>query len=377
MAGIPATNATLYWKIRFKVGDPVAYIEFVRENGESDSVFILRDIEMDRARKKARADRVACPADFAPAEGLSGDRETATAQAAAECLRQAGVTRVVGDRTLPFIFADMIQKAGMKVDCDLDYGVLERRAKDQEEIEHMREAQATTEEIMRIACECVANATAGDDGNLYHEDEVLTADSLRSIIDSWLMGKGYSSPGDIVACGQEGSDCHNSGQGPLKTGQPIIIDIFPCNTATGYNGDCTRSMVHGEIPDEIQRMFDAVKEAKAAGIAAIRPGVTGEDVHKAVIQVMEKHGYPMGIPKEDSPADFCSMSHGTGHGVGLDVHEPPLLDLRGPELIVGDILTVEPGLYSLSLGGVRLEDMVVVTPDGCENFNKLPETLSW
>jgi Xaa-Pro aminopeptidase len=175
----------------------------------------------------------------------------------------------------------------------------------------------------------------------------------------------------------EGSDCHNPGSGPLRTGEPVIVDIFPRNNATKYCGDCTRTVVHGEVSDEIRRMLDAVKEAKAAGIAAIRPGVTGETVHRIVAQVMEKNGYAMGLPKDDAPAAYCAMTHGTGHGVGLDVHEPPLLDMNGPELLVGDVVTVEPGLYSQAIGGVRLEDIVVVTPAGCEILNRLPEVLSW
>ncbi len=95
------------------------------------------------------------------------------------------------------------------------------------------------------------------------------------------------------------------------------------------------------------------------------------------MEVIRKHSFGMGLPTEDVPASYCAMTHGTGHGVGLDVHEPPLLDMGGPELTIGDVLTVEPGLYSRAIGGVRLEDMVVVTPSGCENLNRLPEALSW
>jgi len=145
MAGIPEINSTLYWRIRFAVGDPVAFVELPAGGGPMRSVLILRDIEMVRARQKARVDEVACPADYAPAGGLSGDRETATAQAAAECLRRAGIGRVVADRTLPLIFAELIRRAGIAVECDLEMGVLPRRSKDEQEIAWLQQSQYVTE----------------------------------------------------------------------------------------------------------------------------------------------------------------------------------------------------------------------------------------
>lgn len=377
MAGIPSVNASLYRKIRFCVGDPVAYVE-LREGGQpTSSTLILRDIEMDRARKAARAEHVACPADFAPEGGISGDRETATAQAAAECLRRAGVKRVVGDRTLPLIFADVIRQTGIEVECDLKMGVIERRSKDAEEIAWLREAQRVTEGAIQMTCELIANAEADSDGVLQHEGEALTAERVRAMVAVWLIEKGYTDPSAIIAGGSEGGDCHNLGFGPLRTGEPVIVDIFPCNSATRYNGDCTRTVVHGAISDEVAKMHAAVSEAKAAGIAAIRPGATGEEVHRATIAVIKQHGYATGLPAHDSPDSYCAMTHGTGHGVGLDVHEPPLLDFKGPALVLGDVLTVEPGLYSKAIGGVRAEDMVVVTEDGCVNLNQLHEGLNW
>jgi Xaa-Pro aminopeptidase len=165
--------------------------------------------------------------------------------------------------------------------------------------------------------------------------------------------------------------------GPLRSGEPIIIDIFPRSRATLYNGDCTRTVVHGAVPEAVARMHAAVVAAKAAAIAATRAGVTGEAVHAATTRVILERGYAMGLPAEGAGPDFCSMVHGTGHGVGLEVHEPPLLDRGGPELVAGDVITIEPGLYCRAIGGVRVEDMVAVTARGCDNFDALPEGLSW
>ena len=124
-------------------------------------------------------------------------------------------------------------------------------------------------------------------------------------------------------------------------------------------------------------MHAAVVDAKQAGQQATRAGVTGESVHQAVIDRIVAHQFATGLPDDSSPGDYCAMVHGTGHGIGLDVHEPPLLDFKGPELVVGDALTIEPGLYCRAIGGIRIEDMVIVTENGIENLNQLHEGLDW
>jgi Xaa-Pro aminopeptidase len=375
MAGVPNVNRSLFHAIRFNVGDPAALLVTQRD-GQSHRLLILRDIEMGRAREQAAVDDVACPADFAPTSGggLSGDRETATAQALAEAVVRAGCHRVIADRTLPLIFADHLKQRGIAVEYDPDLGVADRRAKDEQEIEHLREAQAATERAMRLACEMVARATPDARGVLQHEGEPLTAERVRYAIDVYLLGEGYVNPRSIVAPGPQAADCHAIGAGVIRTAQPVIIDIFPQNRQTKYNGDCTRTVVHGDIPDAVAAMHKAVVEAKAAATAAVRPGATGEQVHQATIAAVEHHGYAMGFPTTEHPT---TMTHGTGHGIGLDVHEPPLLDIKGPPLVAGDALTIEPAVYNESIGGVRVEDMVIVTPAGCENLNTLPEGLTW
>ena len=375
-AGVPAMNNTLLWRIRFMVGDPVALLELPDSDG-TRSTLLLRDIEMQRARKSANVDEVGCPADFSPEGGLSGDRETATAQAAAECLRREGVTDVVADRTLPLIFAEFLSRAGITGQCDTELWVGERRQKNEEEIEHLRQSQNVTEQAMQFACEMIARAEARSGGVLYHDGSPLTSERVRTAVDHFLMDQGFTNPSSIVAGGPTGADCHDIGSGELLTGLPVIVDIFPRSRSTLYWGDCTRTVVHGDIPDEIKAMHAAVRKAKAAGVATAAPGVTGEQVHRATIQVIQDNGFSVGLPGDQSPDSYCAMTHGTGHGVGLDVHEPPLLDMKGPELLVGDVLTIEPGLYRRDMGGVRVEDMVVVTKDGCTNLNKLSEELTW
>ena len=271
----------------------------------------------------------------------------------------------------------MVQRAGIAVECDTEMWVAERRQKSDEEIEFLRESQKVTEQAMRFACEMIATAEARSGGTLFQDGEPLTSERVRIAVDHWLMDRGYTNPKSIVAGGPTGADCHDVGSGELLTGQPVLVDIFPRNKTTMYWGDCTRTVVHGDIPDEIRAMRKTVRKAKAAAIATVAAGVTGEDVHRATLRAVEEGGYSVGLPNESAPDSYCAITHGTGHGVGLDVHEPPLLDMKGPKLLAGDTVTVEPGLYRRDMGGVRVEDMVVVTKDGCINLNELPEDLTW
>jgi Xaa-Pro aminopeptidase len=311
--------------------------------------------------------------------GAAGhDGGNATAQAVAECLRRQQITLVVSDRTLPLIFADHLRQAGIALEYDAGMGVLSRRAKDAQEVEWLHSAQRATEDAMRMACETVARATADANGVLHHHGERLSAEHLRFMIDVQLLKLGFSNPPSIVACGAQGADCHEHGHGDLRTGQPVIVDIFPRCQKTFYNGDCTRTVVHGDVHPEVTRMHSAVLEAKRAAIAAVRTGVTGEAVHAATRAVIEAAGFGMGMPPADAPATWCGMVHGTGHGLGLDVHEPPLLDRGGPALVTGDVITIEPGLYCHAIGGIRIEDAVAVTPQGAINLGGgLQEALTW
>jgi Xaa-Pro aminopeptidase len=377
-AGIPAKNLALYHRVRFAVGDPAALLEM--PGTPPRRTFLVRDIELERARRDARADEAFCPRDFEPEGGLSGDRETATAQAFAEMLRRRGIAAVRGDRTLPLVFAEHLRQAGIAIEYDPAAGVAERRRKDEAEIEALRDAQRATERAMERACRTVARASAASDGTLRHEGEPLTSEGLRQIIDLTLLELGFDSPTSIVAGGVQGGDCHDHGHGPLRTSEPVIVDIFPRSKSSLYNGDCTRTVVHGEVPETIARMHAAVIDAKRAGIAATRAGATGEDVHRATLAEIHRHGFESGaMPSAEDPRspEWIGMVHGTGHGIGLEVHEPPLLDFKGPELVAGDALTIEPGLYGRGVGGVRVEDLVIVTERGCENLNTLPEGLDW
>lgn len=373
LSGVPSINKAVFHAIRFDAHDPASII--VTPHGQRR--LVLRDVEVARAKTMAKADEVFCYEDFEPQGGLSGDREIRAAQATAECLRRMDITQVTVDRTASALLIDELEIAGLTVMLDRQLGVRDRRSKDAGEIAALRDATAITESAIRMACETIAGCTANKAGELVSKNEVLTAERVKAMITIHLAERDAFGEHHIVACGPEGGDCHNTGRGVLRTGQPIIVDVFPKHLTTGYHGDCTRMVVHGEVPEAVAKMHAAVVEAKAAGIGVIKAGATGEDVHRAVVGVIESHGYQMGFPPEGAPSEFCSMPHGTGHGLGLDLKEPPLLDFKGPELVVGDAVTVEPGLYSMGVGGMRLEDLLIVTETGCEQLNSLPEGLDW
>jgi Xaa-Pro aminopeptidase len=169
---------------------------------------------------------------------------------------------------------------------------------------------------------------------------------------------------------------HFRGEGPILAGAPVIIDIFPSSRSSHYHGDLTRTVVVGEIPDEFRRMHAAVLQALDAGIESIRAGASGRDVHNGVCQVLVDRGYGTSTKGFEGQDGVAKMNHSTGHGVGLDVHEDP--SLRGPDentLRQGDVVTVEPGLYLIGLGGVRVEDTGMVSANGFKNFTTLTRSL--
>ena len=371
-AGSPVGNPWLYHRAPFPAGDAAVFFDIPGDG----TTLILRDIECERAKQANVATHIHAPKEFTPSGGLSGDRDTATAQAAAEFAVQRGIKEVWSGRSMPLIFAHFFNERGVKVHCDPELGVLERRVKSQREVEALHAAQRKTEGAVRFACELIAMADADTDGDLSAGGEPLTSERMHSEINAWLLRCGMDTSTSIVAGGPQGADCHHRGSGCLRTGEPIIVDIFPMDPSSRYYGDCTRSVVHGEISDIVQQMHDVTARAKRAALDATRAGATGEAVHKAACAVFTELEYSIGLP-ESPDDDSIRYVHGTGHGVGLDVHEPPLLDFGGPELVVGDCLTIEPGLYGPKVGGVRIEDMVIVRDDGCKNLNTLPETLVW
>lgn len=376
LGGVPNVNRSLFHRIQFNVVDSAVWIGNL--NGDGKSLLFVRDIEVGRAREVTSVDRVTCSSEHVPEGGLSGDRDTALAQAVAECLINNGVSKITTDRTLPWIFGWHIMHRGIEVNYSPDLGVIERRVKSEDELEKLLKAQQMTAKAMTMACQWIAHAEAGADGTLQQDGQILTSEGVRRKITRFLIEEGFTTPTDsIVATLPHVADCHHFGTGPLKTGVPTIVDIFPRDEHTFYNGDCTRTVVHGQASDTVEAMHKAVTAAKAAGCAALKPGTTGEAVHKATVDVILDHGFEFRRGSSDMNNPAPAMRHGTGHGIGLDVHEPILLDEGAGSIMENEVFTVEPGLYSAAYGGVRVEDMVQVTAGGSRILAGFHEGLYW
>ena len=195
---------------------------------------------------------------------------------------------------------------------------------------------------------------------LCRQGQPITSEQVRSAIDISLLEDGCEAADTIVAGGFQAADPHTRGTGPLPANSPIVIDIFPRSKTHRYYADMTRTVLRGEAPLEVKELYDSVLAAQEAGIGAIRNGISGEEVHSIVSDVFLEMGYP--------ERDGCGFNHSTGHGVGLDVHELPSLGEGGDILETSQVVTVEPGLYYPDIGGVRLEDLLVVRDRGCQNL---------
>jgi Xaa-Pro aminopeptidase len=228
------------------------------------------------------------------------------------------------------------------------------------------------ETLLREAEVGSADGDAADGAVLRHDGEVLTSERVKVEIESTLLDRGCGLDETIVACGADAADPHNRGSGPLRPDEPIIVDIFPQDKSTKYHADMTRTFVRGDPDGTLAEWFDLTDRAREAALDAVEPGATGAAVHDAVCDIYEDAGLPT---LRSDPTTETGFIHSTGHGVGLDVHELPRVSPDGDELRPGHVITIEPGLYDPSVGGVRIEDLVVVTEDGYENLTDYPVEL--
>ncbi|MFA1610630.1 M24 family metallopeptidase [Halobellus rubicundus] len=366
------SNSTQRYLSGFDAPDP-----FVTLFTPETTAILVSSLEFGRAKKESRADDVSRLADY-EYRSLAAEHGTdeARARVVAAWLEDHAVGSIAAPDRFPLGPADRLRERGIAVEAETEDVVTEIRArKTDEEIEWIREAQRANEAAMRATNDLLDAATIGDDGDgdvLRYEGEVLTSERVKREIETTLLERGCALDETIVACGADAADPHDRGSGPLRPHEPIIVDIFPQSKATKYHADMTRTFVKGDPGAEIREWFDLTREAMDAAFDAIEPGVTGEAVHDAVCDVYEDAGLPT---LRSDPTTETGFIHSTGHGVGLDVHELPRVSPDGGELEPGHVITVEPGLYDPEIGGMRLEDLVVVTEDGHENLTEHPIEL--
>jgi len=272
----------------------------------------------------------------------------------------------------PLSLADSLRSAGVEVRA-VEGEYLPRRArKSASEVAAIRSAMEATEESMALVESMLKDSKADSKGFLSLGGRPLTSERAISEIELYLKGRGLSATRTIVACGPCGAEPHNTGSGPLKASQPVIVDIFPRDDRSGYWGDMTRTFVKGRVPGVVRRAYEAVLEARESAKKLVRAGALGSEVHAAAFEILVSRGFKTGSVKGVP----CGFIHGLGHGLGLEIHESPRLSPANPKpLEAGNVVTVEPGLYYPDWGGIRLEDVVVVRKGSCECLNKFPTVL--
>jgi Xaa-Pro aminopeptidase len=357
-------DADQYYLSGFDAPDPFVTLY----DGEVRLLF-TRSLEYGRAKRDARAETIERGADFGYAEKAQefGSQE-ARNRVLAEFLDSHGVGSVAAPPRFPLQTADGLREQGIDVTAD-DSGIVTevRATKTDEEIEHVREAQRANEAAMGRAEEMISSAEATSEGDLLLDGEVLTSERVTEAIEVTLLRHGCALDETIVACGADAADPHDRGSGPLSVGEPIIIDIFPRNKTSRYHADMTRTFCRGEPSERLREWFELTDRARAAAIEAVAPGVETDEVHGAACDVYEGAGLPT---LRSDPTTETGFIHSTGHGIGLDVHEMPSVAESGETLKPGHIITIEPGLYDPAVGGVRIEDLLVVTEDGYENLTE-------
>jgi len=327
---------------------------------------LVSGLEYGRARKESNADVVRRYADY-DFQALREEHGTdeARRRMVAALLSEASVDSVAAPKRFPLETADGLRERGADVEPDPEDTITTTRAiKTDAEVEHVRAAQRANETALAAAEDLLADAERAD-GKLHYGDEVLTAERVKEEIEVALLREGCALEETIVAGGEQGADPHERGSGPLPADEPIVIDVFPRDKETKYHADMTRTFVVGEAVAEVRRRHELTIEAMDAAIDAVEPGATGEAVHDAACDVYEAAGYET---LRSNPEADTGFIHSTGHGVGLDVHELPSVAPGGEELEPGHVITIEPGLYDPGVGGMRVEDLVVVTEDGAENL---------
>ena len=327
---------------------------------------LVSSLEYGRATRTARADTIERHADYDYQELREEFGQTeAGHRLLASFLERRDVDSVAAPERFPLGTADGLREQGIEVQADHDNLVERVRAtKTDAEVEHVREAQEANEGAMATAERLLREAEVSD-GVLHHEGEPLTSERVKQEIEISLLRDECALDETIIACGADAADPHDRGSGPLRADEAIIVDIFPKSKETGYYADMTRTFVKGEPFGEIREWYDRTLEAQQAALDALEAGVTGSEVHGAVCDVYEEAGLPTLRSDPDTETGFI---HTTGHGVGLAIHEYPRVSTQDNELEAGMVVTIEPGLYDPDVGGVRIEDLVVVTEDGHENL---------
>lgn len=350
-------DADMYYLTQFPRSDPFI---FLRQDGES--TIIVSQLEYSRAEDEAEVDNVVSTGEFDLEEAEDRRKEMLK-----QVVDRFDLERLAVPEDFPLKPAEELRE---HVELEpVENQVMEaRKTKEPGEVENLKQAQKATEEAMEHVKSMIQD-TEVEDGELYLGGEPLTSEKVKRETRKFLLERDCSTPhGMIAACGEDSARPHSTGSGALRAGEPIVVDIFPKHD-NRYFGDMTRTFVKEEMSEELWRIKEAVVEAREAAFDVLEQGagVDASEVHDAVCDVFEERGFDT-LRQGDTESGFI---HSTGHAVGLELHEPPGLGRKEEELEAGNVLTIEPGLYIPGVGGIRIEDMIIVKENGYENFNSM------
>jgi Xaa-Pro aminopeptidase len=356
-------DSNLYYATRFIAPDPFIYLEI-----KGERVLVMSDLELDRAKAQASVDRVLSYSEIEEKAKGKGIKEPRTVDIVHAVLKEAGIRCLTVPANFPFVHATRLQELGYSLKPKRDPFYEQRVVKTAEEVRHIEASQRATEEAVATAHEVLRQASIRN-GQLWADGTVLTSERIKRVINVKLMEQGCVAQHTIVAGGEQACDPHNEGNGALPADRSIIFDVFPRSASSRYFADMSRTVVRGAASSELKRLYQTVKEAQEEAIDKIKDGADGMKIHQGICARFDKAGYRTGLVNGRMQGYF----HGTGHGVGLDIHEAPRISRTGSLLQEGHVVTVEPGLYYPGLGAVRIEDMVLVTKDGCRNLTNFPK----
>jgi len=358
-------DSNLYYATRFMAPDPFIYLEI-----KGERLMVMSDLEMDRARSQASVDRVLSYSETEQKARKQGIKDPTAVDIVHVVLKEAKIRRLSVPANFPIIHAARLQERGYSLKPKRDPFYEQRVLKTAEEVRHIEDAQRATEEAVAAAHALLRRAEIKDE-QLWLDGALVTSERIKKLVNVKLMERDCIAQHTIVAGGEQACDPHNEGSGPLPAHRSIIFDVFPRSATSRYFADMSRTVIRGTASLELKRLYGVVKDAQEDAIDKIKDGVDGMKIHQGICARFEKAGYKTGLVNGRMQGYF----HGTGHGVGLDIHEAPRISRTGSLLQEGHVVTVEPGLYYPGLGAVRIEDIVLVTRDGCRNLTDFPKVF--
>lgn len=359
-------DANMLYAVGMFVPDPFIYFRY-----EGVCHIVMNDLEIDRARKKAPHCRIISHTQCV--EKLRGRVKRPGLAAIINLLmRERKIRKIFVPDDFPFGLARELRQHDIKVRVKKGGVFPQREFKRADEVKKISAALMMAEVGLAEGIQAIKTAKAGRDRKLMYHGAPLTSEKLRAIIDTAIIQAGGLASHTIVAGGRQGCDPHEQGHGVLRAQEPIILDVFPRSQRTGYFGDITRTVVKGRASEAVRKLYDTVARGQEIGFDKIAAKVRGSDIHKSIQSFFDGEGYKTGRKNGRMQGFF----HGTGHGVGMEIHEAPRISLASHDTLqVGHVVTVEPGLYYPGLGGVRLEDVVTITPQGARNLTKFEKVL--